>query len=294
MEFRQIRYFLEIVKIGTFQRAAEGLGLTQPALSRQMALLEREIGKPLMERGSREIRLTYEGEIFLGYADKMNTLWEELKDGMKEPGKELSGTFSISAGGTVSAWILPKILKKIMIDHPGLVLSVREGDAQETKEALLRGEVDLGILTGPMAEPGLVEREFLSDRIIAAASKEHRIFKRKKIRLTDLNEIPFVFFHPASAVRRAVEKKIRTLGKRFRPRISMELRSVESVIKSIEAGLGIGFLSEYSLNDRLRKIDLPELTAERKFFLCHRKFIRPGLSLLMEEIAAAASDFTKK
>lgn len=180
MEFRQIRYFLEIVKIGTFQRAAEGLGLTQPALSRQMALLEREIGKPLMERGPREISLTHEGEIFLGYADKMNTLWEELKDGMKEPGKELSGTFSISAGGTVSAWILPKILKKIMIDNPGLVLSVREGDAQETKEALLRGEADLGILTGPVAEPGLVEREFLSDRIVAVAAKEHEIFKRKK------------------------------------------------------------------------------------------------------------------
>ncbi|EPG75422.1 LysR substrate-binding domain protein [Leptospira fainei serovar Hurstbridge str. BUT 6] len=292
MEFRQIRYFLEIVKIGTFQRAAEGLGLTQPALSRQIALLEREIGKPLMERGSREISLTHEGEIFLGYADRMNALWEELKDGMKEPGKELSGTFSISAGGTVSAWILPKILKKIMMDHPGLVLSVREGDAQETKEALLRGEVDLGILTGPVAEHGLVEREFLSDRIIPVASKEHEIFKRKKIRLSDLNETSFVFFHPASAVRRAVEKKIKTLGKSFRPRISMELRSVESVIKSLEAGLGIGFLSEYSLNDRLRKIDLPELAAERKFFLCHRKFIRPGLALLMEEIAAAASGFT--
>lgn len=194
MEFRQIRYFLEIVKIGTFQRAAEGLGLTQPALSRQIALLEREIGKPLMERGSREISLTHEGEIFLGYADRMNALWEELKDGMKEPGKELSGTFSISAGGTVSAWILPKILKKIMMDHPGLVLSVREGDAQETKEALLRGEVDLGILTGPVAEHGLVEREFLSDRIIPVASKEHEIFKRKKIRLSDLNETSFVFF----------------------------------------------------------------------------------------------------
>ncbi|AOP32986.1 LysR family transcriptional regulator [Leptospira tipperaryensis] len=288
MEFRQIRYFLEIRDAGTFQKAASKLGLTQPALSRQIFLLEKELGSLVFERGPRQIRLTHEGEIFLGYALKMRELWEELKSGMKEPGKELSGEFSISAGGTVSAWILPEILKKIKKEHPDLILSVREGDSLETKEAILLNEVDLGILTGPVNEPGLISREFLSDRIVPVALKTHPIFQKKKQSLKDIKEESFVFFHPASAIRKAVEKKIRSLGKEFRPKIGMELRSVESVIKSIEAGLGIGFLSEYSLSAKLRMIPISELIAERKFFLSHKKSIRPGLSKLAEELVREA------
>ncbi|RHX85497.1 LysR family transcriptional regulator [Leptospira stimsonii] len=284
MEFRQIRYFLEIRDAGTFQKAASKLGLTQPALSRQIFLLEKELGSLVFERGPRQIRLTHEGEIFLTYAVRMKELWDELRSGMKEPGKELSGEFSISAGGTVSAWILPEILKKIKKDHPDLVLSVREGDSLETKEAILLNEVDLGILTGPVDEHGLISREFLSDRIVPVAPKNHPIFQKKKQTLKDIKEESFVFFHPASAIRKAVEKKIRSLGKEFRPKIGMELRSVESVIKSVEAGLGIGFLSEYSLSSKLRMIPIQELIAERKFFLCHKKSIRPGLSQLAEEL----------
>ncbi|WP_017850620.1 LysR family transcriptional regulator [Leptospira interrogans] len=284
MEFRQIRYFLEIRDAGTFQKAAGKLGLTQPAISRQIFLLEKELEISLFERGPRQIRLTHEGEVFLSYALRMKELWEELKSGMKEPGKELSGEFSISAGGTVSAWILPEILKKIRKDHPDLVLSVKEGDSLETKEAILLNEVDLGILTGPVNEPGLVSREFLSDRIVPVASKTHKIFKKKKQTLKDIQEESFVFFHPASAIRKAVEKKIRSFGKKFRPKIGMELRSVESVIKSIEADLGIGFLSEYSLSPKLGVIPIPELFVERKFYLCHKKSIRPGLSKLAEAL----------
>ncbi|MBM9500380.1 LysR family transcriptional regulator [Leptospira sp. 201903071] len=288
MEFRQLRYFLEIRDAGTFQKAASKLGLTQPALSRQIFLLEKELGYLVFERGPRQVRLTHEGEIFLGYALRMRELWEELRSGMKKTGNELSGEFSISAGGTVSAWILPEILKKIKKEHPDLVLSVREGDSLETKEAILLNEVDLGILTGPVNEPGLISREFLSDRIVPVAVKTHPIFQRKKQTVKDIKEESFVFFHPASAIRKAVEKKIRVLGKEFRPKIGMELRSVESVIKSVEAGLGIGFLSEYSISPKLRMIPISELIAERKFFLCHKKSIRPGLSKLAEELVREA------
>ncbi|PJZ57515.1 LysR family transcriptional regulator [Leptospira barantonii] len=291
MEFRQIRYFLEIRDAGTFQKAAGKLGLTQPALSRQIFLLEKELGTLLFERGPRQVRLTHEGEVFLSYAIRMKELWEELRSGMKEPGRELSGEFSISAGGTVSAWILPQILKKIRKDHPDLVLSVREGDSLETKESILLNEVDLGILTGPVNEPGLVSREFLSDRIVPVAPKTDPIFQKKKQTLKDIKEESFVFFHPASAIRKAVEKRIRSLGKEFRPKIGMELRSVESVIKSVEADLGIGFLSEYSLTPKLKVIPIPELIVERKFFLCHKKTIRPGLSKLADAIIQESKRF---
>ncbi|MCT8333131.1 LysR family transcriptional regulator [Leptospira sp. 85282-16] len=283
MEFRQIIYFLEISDSGTFQKAASRLGLTQPALSRQIFLLEKELGVTVLERGGRSVRLTHEGERFYHYSVRMKDLWEEIQNGFAKE-NELKGNFSISAGGTVSAWILPQILKEILNKKPGLSLSVREGDASETKDAVLKGEVDLGILTGPIAEPSLNVLEFLSDRIFPVAAKDHPIFLKKKIRIEDLKKHSFVFFHPGSALRKAVEKKIKSFSKEFGPKINMELRSVESVIKSLEAGLGIGFLSEYSISSKLRKIKFEDWNVERKFYLCYRKKSGPGLAMLAEEI----------
>ncbi|TGK85133.1 LysR family transcriptional regulator [Leptospira bourretii] len=287
MEFRQIVYFLEIADSGTFQKAATRLGLTQPALSKQIFLLEKELGVAVLERGGRSVRLTHEGERFYQYSVRMKELWEEIQIGFTKE-KELKGNFSISAGGTVSAWILPQTLKEILIKRPGLSLSVREGDAKETKDAVLKGEVDLGILTGPISEPNLNILEFLSDKIFPVAAKDHPIFLKKKIKIEDLKKQSFVFFHPGSALRKAVEKKIKSFSKEFGSNIAMELRSVESVIKSLEAGLGIGFLSEYSINTKLQKIKFAEWNTERKFYLCYRKKSGPALAMLAEEILRAA------
>lgn len=287
MEFRQIVYFLEIANSGTFQKAATRLGLTQPALSKQIFLLEKELGVAVLERGGRSVRLTHEGERFYQYSVRMKELWEEIQIGFTKE-KELKGNFSISAGGTVSAWILPQTLKEILIKRPGLSLSVREGDAKETKDAVLKGEVDLGILTGPISEPNLNVLEFLSDKIFPVAAKDHPIFLKKKINIEDLKKQSFVFFHPGSALRKAVEKKIKSFSKEFGSNIAMELRSVESVIKSLEAGLGIGFLSEYSINPKLQKIKFAEWNTERKFYLCYRKKSGPALAMLAEEILRAA------
>ncbi|PJZ82325.1 LysR family transcriptional regulator [Leptospira meyeri] len=287
MEFRQIIYFLEIAESGTFQKAASRLGLTQPALSRQIFLLEKELGVTVLERGGRSVRLTHEGERFFQYSVRMKELWEEIQNGFSNE-KELKGNYSISAGGTVSAWILPQILKEILKKRPGLSLSVREGDATETKNAVLKGEADLGILTGPITEPSLNVLEFLSDQIFPCAAKDHPIFLKKKIKIEDLKKQSFVFFHPGSALRKAVEKKIKSFSKDFSSNIAMELRSVESVIKSLEAGLGIGFLSEYSMSSKLKKINFEDWNTERKFYLCYRKKSGPGLAYLAEEILKSA------
>lgn len=293
MEFRQVIYFLEISNSGTFQKAATRLRLTQPALSKQIFLLEKELGVTLLERGGRSVRLTHEGERFYQYSIRMKELWEEIQNGFSKE-NELKGNFSISAGGTVSAWILPQILKKILKKRQGLSLSVREGDASATKDAVMKGDVDLGILTGPIAKPSLNVLEFLSDRIYPVAAKDHPIFLKKKIRIEDLKKQSFVFFHPGSALRKAVEKKIKTFTKEFGPNIAMELRSVESVIKSLEAGLGIGFLSEYSINSKLRKIKFEDWNVERKFYLCYRKKSGPGLALLAEEILKSAEQWNSE
>jgi DNA-binding transcriptional LysR family regulator len=284
MEFKQIRTFLEICEAGTFQKAAQQLGLSQPALSRQIFLLEKELKVSLMIRGPKNIRLTFEGEKLLNYSKKLKDLWEEINEAMNQRDKIISGDYSISAGGTVSAWILPKIIIQLRKKYPQLKLSVREGDNLDTREALLKGEVDIGILTSPVSLPNVIARNFLKDTIVPVAPKNHTIFQLQKNILKQIEKESFIYYHPSSSMQIIIDKKMKSLRKKLSPKVGMELRSVESVIKSIEAGLGIGFLSIYSLTSQLLPLPIPELTMERNFALCYRKNLRPGISLLADEI----------
>ncbi len=286
MEFRQIRYFLEIHRRGSFVKAAAALGLTQPALSRQIALLERETGHVLLERGGRSLRLTPAGEKFLERAVKLDDLWKETLGSLDEDSEALAGRYSISAGQTAAAYVLPHVLNHIRREHTGVSFRVIEGDAHETREALLGGDVDLGILTGAQNESELTRKFFLTDTIIPVVAAQHPLARRKRIGVEALRDSEFVFYHPASAIRQVMEKKFRSLRPTFRPEIAMEMRNVESVVRSIEAGLGVGFISRFALTDRLRELAIPELSAERRFYFCYRRG-RPGLTRLIEAIEAA-------
>ncbi|MBX7057239.1 MAG: LysR family transcriptional regulator [Leptospirales bacterium] len=289
MEFRQLRYFLEIARRGAFQRAATSLGLTQPALSRQIALLERELGQRLLERGPRQTRLTGAGQIAAEYARRIEEEWRELAQALREEPGQLAGEYSISSGGTAAAYLLPALLKTIHRKHPGLRLRVQEGDALETREALLSGAVDLGILSDASSESDLVRSALRSDRIVPVAARNHPLLRRKRLKLEDLRNESFVLFHPASAIRRSVEKRLRSLRPGFVMQATMELRSVESVIQSVEAGLGLGFLSELSLTSRLGVLPLAELFVERSIYLCYRKNARPGLLRLAAALQEASA-----
>lgn len=284
MDFRRLRYLIQIQRDGSFLKAASSLGLTQPALSQQIALLEREVGQEIFERTSRGIRLTPPGEILLEGAVSILDLWKETIENLKRPGGEPEGEYAISAGGTVAAFILPGVLHDIRREYHGLSFRVVEGDARETLEALQRGDVDLGILTGPIREGEIRSSYYLTDRIVPVVAKAHPLARRRKaVTIEDLRQEDFVFFHPASAIRRVMEKKFRGITPPFRIRIAMELRSMESILRSLEANLGVGFISEFAISSRLLSLDIPELTAERKFYICHRR-LRPGLDHLIAAI----------
>lgn len=163
-----------------------------------------------------------------------------------------------------------------------------EGDDLFVREQLLQGEVDLAILSGAVREPGLLHKTFLKDSIVPVVSANHPLAKIKKIKLHDLHDIDFILFHPASAIRRQVEKRMRQIKPRLHVGALMELRSIESVLRSIEAGLGPGFLSTVCLNNNLKALQIEELWTTRVFSLAYRRHHRIGLALLMEEFKRCA------
>lgn len=286
MELRQIKYFLEILESGSFTRAARNLGLTQPALSRQMNLLERELGTSLFFRKHQDLSLTKEGEILAAEGknilEQIRTITEQIQ--LSATGNPFSGEFFIAAGGTIAAWVLPPVLKRIRKEHPGMQFRVFEGDAPITTNSLREGTVDLAILGFPLKQKSLENHYLFTDHLYPVVSIHHPLAKKDQVHYSDLSNEDYVFFHSGSAIRRLMEERFKHLKPIFSPHIVMELRSIESMIQSVEAGLGIGILSELSLNDKIRTLSVPELVIERDFYLVYRKNRRPGVQYVATEL----------
>lgn len=281
VEFKQVRYFLEIANKGSFQLGADSLGLTQPALSQQIGLLERELRVSLFQRSKQGVSLTHKGEIFYNYAIQMLEIWKATEEGMHAEASELTGNITIAAGGTISAWILPKWIKSILKIAPNLTISVIEGDNYETKEYLRTGVVDLAILTSPYKpDKTIISFPILKDNIVPIVQKESTLLNKKNLTISDLENESFVYYHQNSAIRMSIEKSWNRNKIRFRPKILMELRSIDSIINCVEAGLGIGFISSYALNKKIRRLNVPLLFAEREFLIAYKKNARPSVLLL--------------
>ncbi|HBS03823.1 MAG TPA: LysR family transcriptional regulator [Leptospiraceae bacterium] len=294
MEFRQIRYFLEIHRQGSFSKAASALGLTQPALSRQIAVLEKELGHTVFERNTRELFLTEAGRRLLEKAIPLQDLWKETLESVSNlesgnPDRSIQGDFRISTGGTMAAYVLPSLIRNLRISHPDLTLQIIEGDLRTSRDAVLWGDADLGILTEKEYHGELEYRTFLEDEIVPVVAREHKLASRKKIAIKDLLREDFVFYHPHSAIRNTIEDHLQKQGIRFSFKVSMELRSVDAVIRSVEAELGIGFVSRRSVGSSLHVLPVRELIAPRKFHISWRKG-RPGLLPLVEVLLDCASN----
>lgn len=282
MELRQIRYFMEIQSAGTFQKAAVNLGLTQPALSRQIFLLERELKQSLFHRGPRQVKLTFYGEIFYEYSEKILNTWNELNHKFKENATELKGKYRISAGGTFSALILPDMIRQLNSDFPGLILSITEGDGAEIETSLKQDRVEIGIVSERIKDRDIICHEYSDDTIILAAAKNYSI-ETNLSSVHKLKKYPFIYFQKGSAIRKIADRTFAGKNK-FHPNIIMEFRNIESVKNSIEKGLGIGFISEMYMNSNLKKIKIAGMEIRRKFYICHKKDSEPGIRLLVSKL----------
>lgn len=266
MELRQIHTFLEIYRQGSFLAAASSLALTQPALSRQISLLERELGKTLFHRSARGAHLTPDGERLLAAALDVEASVRRLKENAPAG---ISGKYTISCGGTIAAFVLPRVTVQIRKRFPGLLLRVVEGDARDTLRALTLGDAELGILSEEPPDRDIESQFFFADEIVPVVSRKHPLASRRRLRPQEIEKYEMIAHHAGSAVRLAVETRLRAL--KLRPQVTMELKSMESLIRTIETGAGVGFLSRLAVTPRMKILPVEELNCTRRFHFCWQR-----------------------
>jgi DNA-binding transcriptional LysR family regulator len=248
MELTPIRYFNVIAHERHLTRAAERLGVTQPALSAALKKLEGELGAQLLHRTSRGVELTEAGEVFLRHAERAINAADEAISGVRRVIGLEQGSLSVGGGATATGYLLPRAVRRFHEEHPGVRFHVREAASSAVQQGVLAGELDLGIVTLPLNNAGdgdIIVIHELADELRLIAPGDHKLAKRRTFRWRDLDGEPMIAFEAGSAVRRVIDDQALAYGVTLRP--VMELRSIETIRRHVQAGIGCALVSRFAL-----------------------------------------------
>jgi DNA-binding transcriptional LysR family regulator len=185
-DLRRLRYFVAVARERNFTRAAARLHIAQPALSRQVRLLEQELGVELLQRTTHDVELTQAGEFLLERGAVLLAAAEELSRSMHTFGSGERGSVVVAYGASASYETAPRLLQALAERHPGIAVTTRVGSSTEIVAGVRDGTFDLGLVRCPTDLTGLEARTVRLERQGLLARRDHRLASRSTVSLTDL------------------------------------------------------------------------------------------------------------
>ena len=235
----------EVARHGSFSGAAESLGYTQPAVSRQIATLEAETGAVLVKRTANGARLTDAGEVLVGHAEAIFAALDDAENELRavmglEAGRVRLATFSSAA-----ASIVPLAIARFRDIHPGVELVVEIIEEEGSIPRLRCGELDIALSNGAEPAPGeLIEHIHLfEDPMYVALPTGHRLVRRAKLRLRDLADEPWMLGTTTTCPdARMFKRACHEAG--FEPKIAFENDDYHAILGFVAAGVGIALIPD--------------------------------------------------
>jgi DNA-binding transcriptional LysR family regulator len=290
MDLLRLRTFQVLSETLHFRHAAERLGITQSAVSQQIAALEKELGAALFERIGRRVFLTAAGTVLAGETAKVLAAESRAREAVGAISKGDAGRLRVGASTTPGIYLVPEVLGRFTADFPLVELEFRIANSSRIEAMAVANEFDLGVCGFKPTHQELFEVELGEDRIVPVASPA-LIGKTRRARAADLCRWPLVARERGSATRGAVERALAALGIELSP--AFELPAPEAVVRAAEAGLGFAFVPARSAADALRAGRLAELRVDgldvrRALFAVHHrdKQVTPAMRELIELLRA--------
>jgi DNA-binding transcriptional LysR family regulator len=263
MDTRQLAAFCAVVDRQSFSRAAELLGVTQPAVSLQVRSLEKRLGTQLLDRSGRRVEPTESGRrLYLG-AQRLLELEEQVLDEVAA-GRDgaLTGALRLGASTGPAAIVLPLLLCEFQQAHPSVRVRLSVHDTQSVVDLVAERELELGIVGAARRHRGVRFEPFLRDEIILACPPGHT-FAGRTVTLDELRAEPPILMQEGAGVRQVVEDELRRLGTRLRDLdVRLELGLQESVHSAVVGGYGVAFISRTAVAADLSAGRLAEARVE--------------------------------
>lgn len=235
MDLRAVETFVLVVREGGVTRAAERLGVTQPAVSARLRALEERIGRPLLVRRGRRLVPTAAGEELLERARPLVALAEDLQSWIGDAGRLEAGRLRLGADGPFG--VMP-LVAAFRHRYPRVAVELRIGNTQRVAAELREGLTDAAVVMLERPAEDLDTYTLSEDRLFALLPRGHPLAEPALLALARLVAGPVILREPGSATRAVLERALREAGLAARP--VLELGSREAVREAVAAGLGAG------------------------------------------------------
>src|SRR4051794_21025057 len=256
----RLRLLVELGRRGSISAAADACGMGQPSATKHLQTLEAAVGEKLVERNGRASRLTDAGEVVATHGGRVLDTLEGMQEDLRALRGAERGTLALAASTTPGSYVLPSILQCFADAHPNVDVEVVIGSSASVADQVARRDVSLG-LAGEMDLPdGVTAEPFLDDELVGIAGPGRLKIRRGRVSLDDLASETLLVRERGSSTRAVADRQLARVG--YRPAKRWELDSNEAIKRSVEAGLGIGFVSRMVVADELERGELVEFRVE--------------------------------
>lgn len=282
MDLRSIRYFVEIADCGSITRAAGNLGVAQPALSRHVQALEKELGLQLLVRLPRGVRLTPAGRQFLEYGQRALRELERAREELRASPASARGRVILGVSPTLGPLLVPGVVERVRRQCPQVALKIVEHFSTLLFEGLVTGRVDVALLTNPPASRALRLALLISEPIVVLARAQPRE-TRRFFTLAELSRTPVIV---TEAIRAIVDEQIGRYGTRLA--VEYEVNAVEAIGRLLARGVGPAVMPVSTFHPelaagRLVAFPIADVNVQRTLMLAHPAERR--LSSATEEVS---------
>ncbi len=246
MEIRQLEYFVEVAKNEHVSLAAENLNVAQSAVSRQVRLLEKELGIELFEREGRNVKLTIIGRLFLDQALIALQAIEDSKRLVEDYLDPELGIIRIGFPSSLANHLLPTVISAFKKEHPDVRFKLRQGSYMFLTEAIKNREVDIAFIgPAPMDDPDLHADVLFSEDMFALVPDTHQLAGEAHVSLNQLENESFILFPKGYILRKIAVDACHLAG--FRPFIPYEGEDLDAIKGLVSSGIGVTLLPETTL-----------------------------------------------
>ncbi len=253
MDLKQLEYFVRVAELGSFTRAAQALNIAQPALSRQVRLLEVELRQNLLVRNGRGATPTQAGQLLLEHGRGILHQVERAREELGRVRSGLSGRVALGLPPSVARMLTVPLTRAFRQRMPEAQLSISEGLSTAMQENLQNGRLDIAVLYNPNQVPGIEHTPLVQEELLLVQPRPPGLQEDPPpppISLQEVATLPLVIPTRPNAIRMHVESEMAAIG--CRPQIALEIDGVSAILDLVADGAGYAILSRNAVMRSVR------------------------------------------
>ena len=253
---QQLRILKAVATEKNFTKAAAVLYLSQPSLSKQIKMLEKNLDTLLINRERNKISLTESGKVLLQYSERILALCEESCRALIDLKNGDRGNLTVGASQTIGTYLMPRILALFAQNYPQIDLKVQVNSTRIIAKNIINREIDIAVVGGEISDDlkkNLTIQPFVYDELSLIISKSHPFAKKKKINKEDLYCLDFITLNSNSTIKKFIDNiLIQNQIEIKQLKIILQLNSIEGIKTAVSLGLGAAFVSSSAIEKEIK------------------------------------------